>query len=377
MNTDLPERIYTQHILKDLKKKMVFLGGPRQIGKTTLAKKIISNDPSSTYLNWDNEIDKKVINANSWAKESKIVVFDEIHKRKGWQNLIKGAWDKWNKLQNYIVTGSARLNVFRKGGDSMLGRYHYYQIHPFTLPELGVSSVNLSKLLKFGGFPEPLLSADEVELKRWHTSRVSKVVNIDLRDLENVSDINKVEILVDTLSSRVGSLLSYKSFSEDLEISDKTVKRWIEILSRMYICYLITPYGPPQIKAIKKSSKLYLWDWSQIDDPATRFENFVGSHLIKLADYYLDTLGIKCEVRFIRDDQGHECDFVFIKERKPIFAVECKLNGKSVSTSILKLKSKISIPMWYQVHLGKENKIVDPNFQIIGFEDFCHVVSLI
>lgn len=373
----LPERIYTKYILSDLQKKMVFIGGPRQIGKTTLAKKILSNYSATAYLNWDNEIDKKVINANSWAKELELVVFDEIHKRKGWQNLIKGAWDKWNEVQNYIVTGSARLNIFRKGGDSMLGRYHYYQIHPFSLPELGVSRANLLKLLKFGGFPEPLISEDEVELKRWHTSRVSKVVNIDLRDLENVADLNKVEILVDTLPSRIGSLLSYKSFSEDLEISDKTIKRWIEILGRMYICYLISPYGPVQIKAVKKSPKLYLWDWSQIEDPANRFENLVASHLIKLADYYLDTQGIKCEVRFIRDDQGHECDFIFIKERRPLFAVECKLSDTTVSTSILKLRSKLSIPMWYQVHLGDEKRIIEPNFWILPFEEFCRKAGLV
>jgi uncharacterized protein len=222
----LPPRVYLPYIQKDLEKKMVFISGPRQVGKTTLAQSFLtgSADPQTGYLNWDNDLHRKVINKIEWSKEEPVIVLDEIHKKKNWQNFVKGVWDIWKGAQKFIITGSARLDIFRKGGDSMMGRYHSYRLHPFSLPELSINRDNLEKLFQFGGFPEPLLEQNPVELRRWHLQRISKLVRVDLRDLENVSDLDKVETLTDTLPGRVGSLLSYKSLAEDLETSDKTVK---------------------------------------------------------------------------------------------------------------------------------------------------------
>lgn len=375
----LPERVYLSFIKKDLQKKMVFLGGPRQVGKTTLAVGLLPHyQPGHPgYLNWDNEEARRTILKAAWPKEEPLIVFDEIHKRKGWQSLIKGFWDIWKGQQRFLITGSARLNIFRKGGDSMLGRYHYYRIHPYTLPELGNTKENLKALLQFGGFPEPLLEQDAVELKRWHLQRVSKLVRIDLRDLETVSDLDKVEFLADTLPSRVGNPLSYKSLAEDLEVSDKTVKRWVSILDNLYYCYLLVPYGTSEIKAVKKAPKLYLWDWSQIEEEGFRFENLVASHLLKWCDFNQDVLGEKMELRFIRDETGKECDFVVLKNRKPLFAVECKLSDDQPSSSLLALRSKISnIPQWYQVHLGTKSKIIAPDLSILPFGEFCRVLAL-
>ncbi len=358
---------------------MVFIGGPRQVGKTTLATSLIKNFHSNhpAYLNWDNDLSRKTIQKGEWSKSEPLIIFDEIHKRKGWQSFVKGIWDTWKDSQRFIVTGSARLNVFRKGGDSLLGRYHYYRIHPFTLPELGISAANLQTLFKFGGFPEPLLSQDETELRRWHLQRVSKLVRIDLRDLENISDLDKVELLAETLASKVGSPFSYKSLSEDLEVSDKTVKRWVQILDTLYYCYLIPPFGSHKIKAIKKAQKLYLWDWSQIDDPGARFENMVGSHLLKLCDYWQDVLGYKSELRYIRDEKGKEVDFVVLRNRKPLFAVECKLTDGDVAPSLLEFKSKLDIPQWYQVHMGTKERVISPNFKILPFEKLCKELDLV
>jgi predicted AAA+ superfamily ATPase len=374
----LPVRIYSDSISKDLKKKMVFLGGPRQVGKTTLAQSFITNysDGDPAYLNWDNEIHRRIILKSEWPKNVPIVIFDEIHKRKNWQSLVKGIWDSWKNTQTFIITGSAKLNVFRKGGDSMLGRYHYYRIHPFSLSELGNTPENLKRLFDFGGFPEPLIDQDPVELRRWHLQRISKIVRIDLRDLENVSDLDKVENLADSLESRVGSSLSYKSFAEDLGVSDKTVKKWIEILNTLYFSYLVSPYGTEKIKSIKKTQKVYLWDWSQVKDLGPRFENMVGSHLLKLVDYWTDVEGFKAELRYIRDQAGAECDFVVLKEKKPLFAVECKLNDANVSGSVLKLRKKYKIPMWYQVNLNEKNRIVAPDLKVLNFSDFCNEVKL-
>ncbi len=378
MRVPLPVRIYSDSISKDLKKKMVFLGGPRQVGKTTLAQSFITNysDGDPAYLNWDNEIHRRIILKSEWPKNVPIVIFDEIHKRKNWQSLVKGIWDSWKNTQTFIITGSAKLNVFRKGGDSMLGRYHYYRIHPFSLSELGNTPENLKRLFDFGGFPEPLIDQDPVELRRWHLQRISKIVRIDLRDLENVSDLDKVENLADSLESRVGSSLSYKSFAEDLGVSDKTVKKWIEILNTLYFSYLVSPYGTEKIKSIKKTQKVYLWDWSQVKDLGPRFENMVGSHLLKLVDYWTDVEGFKAELRYIRDQAGAECDFVVLKEKKPLFAVECKLNDANVSGSVLKLRKKYKIPMWYQVNLNEKNRIVAPDLKVLNFSDFCNEVKL-
>lgn len=375
----LPERVYLPYIKKDLEKKMVFLGGPRQVGKTTIAIGLLPHykpgDPA--YLNWDNDEARRVILKSAWPKEEPLIIFDEIHKKKGWQSLVKGIWDTWKGQQHFLITSSARLNIFRKGGDSMLGRYQYYRIHPYTLPELGNTKENLKILLKFGGFPEPLLEQNTVELKRWHLQRVSKLVRIDLRDLETVSDLDKVELLADTLPSRVGSLLSYKSLAEDLEVSDKTVKRWVSILDNLYFCYLLAPYGTTEIKAVKKAPKLYLWDWSQIEDEGFRFENLVASHLLKWCDFNQDILGEKMELRFIRDETGKECDFVVLKNRKPLFAVECKLAEDQPSISLLALRSKISnVPKWYQVHLDSKRKIIATDFSILPFDEFCKLIEL-
>lgn len=374
----LPQRIYENPIQKDLNKKMVFIGGPRQVGKTTLAQTFLKPKAhQQAYLNWDNELDRRMIQKMEWPKDEPLVILDEIHKRKGWQSFVKGAWDTWKEKQNFIVTGSARLDIFRKGGDSMMGRYHYYRIHPFSLPELGINPKNLEALMQFGGFPEPLIARDETELRRWHLQRISKIVRIDLRDLENVSDLDKVELLADSLQGKVGSLFSYKSLAEDLETSDKTIKRWVGILDNLYYCYLIPPYGAPQIKAIKKSQKLYLWDWSQIEDQSSRFENMVASHLLKLCDFWQDTQGYRSELRYIRDETGKECDFVVLRDRKPVFAVECKLSPGPISPSLLYLKSKLNIPKWYQVHLEGPSKIISPDLSVVSFEKFCEAVSLV
>lgn len=376
----LPQRLYRSFIERDLLKKMVFIGGPRQVGKTTLATSLIRGfvDGHPAYLNWDSEISRKVILNSDWSKEEPLIVFDEIHKRRGWQRLIKGFWDTWKNTQKFIVTGSARLDIFRKGGDSMLGRYHYYCVHPFSLPELGISKENLTAIFQFGGFPEPLLETNEVELRRWHLQRVSKLVRIDLRDLENVSDLDKVELLAGSLPERVGSGLSYKSLAQDLEVSDKTVKRWVQILDSLYYCYLVAPFGSQQIKAVKKTQKLYLWDWSQVANLGARFENMVASHLLKFCDYNQQVLGFRMELRYIRDETGKECDFVVLKDRRPLFAVECKLTQEALSPSVLYFLNRLSIPKWYQVHLdGNDLRLVSPNVKILSFQNFCKELGLV
>jgi uncharacterized protein len=373
MMSKLPTRYLDPFIRADLKKKMVFLGGPRQVGKTTLAQSLISayRDGHPAYLNWDSDLDRRKIRSREWSKSERLIILDEIHKFKGWRNFVKGLYDTLKNTHTFLITGSARLDHFRKGGDSLLGRYFYYRLHPYSLPELGMNQENLQQLMLYGGFPEPLLEKDDRTLKRWHIGRLSKLVRSDLRDLETVKDLDKVEVLAEELPRRVGSPLSVKSISEDLEVDPKTAKRWINILDSLYYCFQIPPYGAPKIRAVKKEQKLYLWDWSQIEDPGYRFENMVACHLLKFCHFHADANGEKMELQYIRDKDKREVDFVVIKNKKPLFAVECKLKDRSISPHVFYFKERTDIPIFYQVSLEQEERQVQAGVIATSFEQFC------
>jgi hypothetical protein len=369
----LPTRAITPFILQDLKTKMVFLGGPRQVGKTTLSQSLIKKyyDKHPAYLNWDSDQHRQKIRNQQWPRNEKLIVFDEIHKYKGWRNLIKGFFDTLKNTHSFLVTGSARLDHFRRGGDSLAGRYHYYRLHPYSLPELGNNPQNLQTLLEFGGFPEPLIHRNKRHLRRWHKDRIIRLVREDLRDLTNIIDIDKVELLAQALVERVGSPLSMKSLAEDLEVDPKTIKKWIETLDSLYYCFQIAPYGSPKIRAVKKEQKLYLWDWSQIEEPGFRFENMVASQLLKYCHHMEDVDGHHMELRYIRDTDKREVDFVVLQNKKPLFAVECKLKEKNLSSHIKYFKERTNIPQFYQVHTDEIERVISDEITITSFAKFC------
>jgi len=291
--------------------------------------------------------------------------------------LVKGICDTEKSRRRILVTGSARLDYYRKGGDSLANRYRYFRLHPFSLGELSASPTksDVDTLLRFGGFPEPFLLQDERELRIWQRDRVSRVVRDDLRDLEHVREISLVEHLVELLPSRVGSPLSIKSLREDLEVDHKTVDRWLTVLENLYLCFRISPFGAPKIRAVKKERKLYLWDWSMTPEGGPRFENLVASQLLKYCHFLEDTEGYAMELRFLRDTDQREVDFVVLKNRKPMFAVECKSGDRGVSPAIRYFAERTSIPRFFQVHLG------DRHFEtgavtVIPFRTFCRELDL-
>lgn len=374
-------RYLKRTIASDLKEKMVFLGGPRQVGKTTFSQQLLPSyyDQHPAYLNWDNLDDRRKIMAGEWPSAEKLIVLDELHKFAKWRGLIKGFYDKLKNTHQFLVTGSARLDYYRKGGDSLLGRYHYYRMHPLTLPEVSedFSKIALQRLLQFGGFPEPYLKEDKVSLKRWHRQRQERIVYSDIRDLENVKEISNIELLINSLPERVGSPLSRKNLAQDLEVDFKTVEKWISILENVYYCYRISPYGPPKIRAVKKEQKLYLWDWSELDEAGPRWENFVAGHLLKYCHFHEDTQGEKMELRFLRDVYGKEIDFVVLKNKKPIFAVECKTGEKSASPHLSYFSERTNIPMFYQVHQGTKSQFISDKIKILPFGEFCKETRLL
>jgi predicted AAA+ superfamily ATPase len=353
------DRYIKKAVTSDLKSKMVFIGGPRQVGKTTLALSLLSepNVKSPAYFNWDDVSDKSKMLRGELPPNEKIIILDEIHKFARWRNLVKGFFDKNRGKISFVITGSARLDHYSKGEDSLQGRYHYYRLHPFSLIELGTEPKKdvLDLLLTFGGFPEPLFKSEKKFWRRWQKERLQRVIYDDIRDLETVKEISLLELLASELPNRVGSPLSVKNLKELLQVAHETVERWLNIFERMYYCFRIPPYGPPKVRAVRKEQKLYLWDWSLIEDPGPRFENFIGSQLLKYCQFIEDTEGLRMELRFLRDTDKREIDFVVVKNGKPEFAVECKTGERDINPSIYYFKERARIPRYYQVHQGKKD----------------------
>ncbi len=363
-----------------LARKMVFIGGPRQVGKTTLALSLLGEGADEThpaYFNWDDPRSAARVRRLELPPREPLLVLDEIHKYARWRNLVKGLYDTEKSRRRIVVTGSARLDHYRKGGDSLANRYRFLRLHPFSLGELDAAATqsDLDALLRFGGFPEPLLLQDEREHRLWQRDRIARVVREDLRDLERVREISLVERLVDLLPERVGSPLSIKSLREHLEVDHKTVERWVTILENLYLCFRIAPFGAPRVRAVKKERKLYLWDWSMAPEGGPRFENLVASQLLKYCHLVEDTEGHAMELRFLRDTDRREVDFVVLRDRKPIFAVECKSGERAPSPAIRYFADRTPIPRFYQVHLG-ERHYETGSATILPFRTFCRELAM-
>ena len=372
-------RYINDSVDEDLKNKMVFVGGPRQVGKTTFALTFLKepHEKNPAYLNWDDVLTRSSLLRGELPPNQDLIVLDEIHKYARWRNLVKGFYDTKKSDVSFIITGSARLDYYSKGGDSLQGRYHYYRLHPFSIQEVNASpSVSdVQGLLKFGGFPEPFLRADEKFWRRWQKERLQRVIYEDIRDLENIKEISLLQLLAEEIPNRVGSPLSVKNLKELLQVAHETVERWLKIFERMYYCYRIPPYGPPKVRAVKKEQKMYLWDWSIVPDPGPRFENFVASQLLKYCHFVEDTEGFRMDLRFLRDTDKREIDFVVLKEGRPLFAVECKSGEKNINPSLFYFMKRTSIPRFYQVHQG--NRDYEKNgVRVLPVHTFCRELGL-
>jgi uncharacterized protein len=216
----------------------------------------------------------------------------------------------------------------------------------------------MSQLLLLGGFPEPFLRGSQRIWRRWQRERLDRIVRDDIRDLERVRDLSLMELLVDALPDRVGSPLSVQALREELEVAHDTVQRWLDILENLYVCFRILPFGAPRIRAVKKERKLYLWDWSMVEQPGPRFENMVACHLLKLCHFIEDTQGHRMELRYLRDTDGREVDFVVLRDRKPLFAVEAKRAERAIDPAIPYFQARTRIERFFQVHAGTKDAVV-------------------
>ncbi|MPZ21729.1 MAG: AAA family ATPase [Luteitalea sp.] len=317
---------------------MVFVSGPRQVGKTTMALDMAGGNDG--YLNWDVAEHRERLLTRE-LPPTPLWIFDEIHKYRRWRNFLKGLYDSRRSGQRMLVTGSARLDYYRYGGESLQGRYHALRLHPFSWAELGLSSAaDLETLLTLGGFPEPFLSGSQVEARRWSREYRTRLVQDEITSLERVHDLGTLEQLVLALPARVGSMLSVNSLREDLQVNHKTVATWLAILERLYAIFRVSPFGSPRLRSIRKAQKHYHFDWSLVQDEGARFENLVASHLLKWVHYQQDAQGRDLDLRYFRDVAGREVDFVVVDRRTPVLMVECKLADEVVAPPLKYLKGR-------------------------------------
>jgi uncharacterized protein len=313
-------------VKNDLDEKVVFISGPRQVGKTTLAKSFYPK--SAEYFNFDSEEHRLLIRKQAWRRDCDLVIFDELHKLKKWKSWIKGIYDTEGVRPRLLVTGSARLDAYRKGGDSLAGRFYSYRLHPFSPAEVRETcppDEALDRILRFGGFPEPFLKASEAGAKRWRRSHADRILRDDLRDIASVRDAKGVETLVELLRQSVGSVISYESLARDLQVSPHTVKGWIGMLESLYLLFVVTPYSRNIARSLLKQPKIYFYDTGFVkDEPGARFENAAACALLKRLHFLEDTEGEKCSLHYLRDKEKREVDFLTVRDGKPELLVETK-----------------------------------------------------
>ena len=356
-------------------RQMVFLSGPRQVGKTTTAKKT----GPEIYLNWDNREHRKVIlsgydgiindtNLSAFPEKGTRIIFDEIHKFPKWKNYIKGFFDTYEGQFNILVTGSARLNIYKRGSDSLMGRYFLYRMHPFSVSELihgdritnkliqnpkTISSSDFNQLIEFGGFPEPFIKGNKRFYNRWRKLRTELLFREDLRDLTNIKEIGQLEILAELLENRTGQLINYSNLASDVQVSVNTIKKWIKTLEQFYYCFTIKPWHKNIPKTLLKQPKIYFWDWSIVKEKGACNENFIASHLLKAIHYWTDLGYGLFELYFLRDKMKREVDFLITKENKPWIIVEVKSSGKEgISPSLQYFSSLVNPEHAFQVDLS-------------------------
>jgi len=336
-------RYLEKNILNDLKEKIVILSGPRQVGKTTLSRQLIH---SYQYLNYDARSDRKIIMQEEWQRDTQLIIFDELHKMKNWKSWIKGVFDT-EKIPPYLlVTGSARLETYRKGGDSLAGRFFSYRLHPLNVKEITTilnenSQSALNKLMILGGFLEPYLKNSETFAKRWRRTHTDTIIREDLLDLEKIRDIKSIEILIDLLRERVGSRTSFTSLANDLQVSIHTIKHWLQILENLYVIFPVRPYHKNIARSILKETKYYFYDTGAVEgDQGARLENLVALALLKELHFIEDTEGSKVGLHYLRDKESREVDFLVVIDKKPKIMVEVKMADDSFSKSLIRFHQK-------------------------------------
>ncbi len=366
--------LFTQ-ILKDLKRKMVFITGPRQVGKTYLSKQIAEKFSKTQYLNYDILEDRRIINEMQWRKNLDLLIFDEIHKKKNWKLFLKGVFDSKEENLKILITGSARLETFRQSGESLAGRYLHLRLNPFSVKELSnnLSPYNaIESLNKFSGFPEPLLNSlnenenDALEFaSRWSRQYYTDIIREDIVEYSRINEILTMKTLIELLRSKVGSPISYKNIAEDLQVAPNTIKKYIRILESLYIIFLVHPYHKNIARAILKEPKVYFYDTSFVKgDEGLLFENTCAVSLLKNTQYLFDAKGKDIKLNYLRTKEGKEVDFVITINGKAAQFIESKLSNNKPSNSLKYFSERFDSADFIQLVHNLHNEEDYNNIQI-------------
>ena len=326
-------RAIFKNIKEDLKKKIILLTGPRQSGKTTFSTQLSDR---FNYLNYDNSEHKIRIREQEWDREKELIVFDELHKMDNWKLFLKGVFDVEGIPPSIVVTGSSKLDVFRKVGDSLAGRFFRYRMHPFDLKEVHKQFKSspddlLETMIRVGNFPEPFISGKETFYRRWKKSHMDIILRQDLIDLSIIQDIPKLEHLIEILKRRVGSTISYSNIARDIEKDPNTVKRWVQLLENLYIIFKVTPYSKNVARSLLKDSKYYFYDVGQVVGESQKLENLVACALLKEGHYQEDINGFDFGLYFLRTKDGKEIDFLTVVDKQPTRLIEVKESDTNLS----------------------------------------------
>ena len=360
-------------------RQMIFLSGPRQVGKTTAVRNMSERLPESHYLNWDNVTHRQKflqnpadfvseIGLDQIAENSIVCIFDELHKFSRWRDFLKGLHDSYTMF-NAVVTGSAQLNVFSRGGDSLRGRYFPYTLHPLSVAELvrssedredtisatprEISDDQWDALLQFGGFPEPFQRASQRFHNRWTLALNDQILREEVRDLTRVRELSQIESLALQIRNRVGQMSNNLGLARSVQSSVDSVRRWIAILESLYFCFRVKPWYKNVSRSLRKEPKFYLWDWSQVQDIGAKAENIVASALLKSVHWWTESGSGVYSLHFLRDTQKREVDFEVVRDGDPWFLVEVKSGSTtSLSPQLSYFQNQIGAKHAFQVSMN-------------------------
>jgi len=336
-------RAQEKYILSDLDKKIVLLVGPRQAGKTWLAKTIATKFPNSVYLNYDQHTDRKILTEQSWLDTTDLLILDELHKMPDWKNYLKGLYDTKPSSMRLLVTGSARLDVYDKLGDSLAGRYFRHRLLPFSLSEIKQvqEEPNINKLIERGGFPEAYLAESTTEANRWRLQYINSLLSTDIFEFDTIHNFKAVRLVFDLLRNKVGSPISYQSLAEDVEVSPSTIKKYIQILEALFIVFRITPYSKNIARSLLKEPKLYFFDTGLVQgDEGARLENFVAISLLKHVYGMVDYQALSYDLHYLRTKDGQEVDFALVRDDTIEKIIEVKLSDREISKPLLNFSNR-------------------------------------
>ena len=368
---EIQREIYKK-VLKDLKKKMVFIVGPRQVGKTWLAKKVMNEYQNPLYLNFDNLAHREIIKNQSWVPTVDLVIFDEIHKMPKWKNYLKGVYDTKKENLNILVTGSARMDAFKKVGDSLVGRFYVHHLFPFTLAEISNIKIEnkIELLLERSGFPEPFLSKDKNDANRWRNLYTESLLGQDVLEFQDIDRVNAIRQIYQILKSKVGSPISYSNIARDVGVSPITVKKYIEILEAIYVIFIIKPYTYKISRSILKEPKIYFFDYGILDDVGAKFENFVALSIHKYIKVKNDLSGGGYSLGFLKTKENKEVDFVISDDKNiPLEIIEAKFSDNNFSKTLIYFSNKYKIKGTQLVYNIKNEKMMN-NVSIINAEKY-------